>query len=137
MSEEPKAVDLGNQAEVAAALSGTEVPKDDLFNDPDTVPVSDWVKFENPGDMVQGRLFEEPQYNVEGKFGSQNVYTLETADGAIRMVGLNPASHVRAVRQLKQASVGDIVAIKFTEWYDSGKGNPGKSYDVRIRAVNK
>ncbi len=109
---------------------------DDLFADDTTVPKSDWYKFTEPGQMVQGTLLEDPQYNVVNKLGVQNIYTLELEDGSVTMVALNPKSHVRACRQLKQAEVGDKVAIKFTEWYDSGKGNPGKSFDVRIRHMH-
>ena len=67
----------------------------------------------------------------------QNVYTLETAEGDIVMVGLNPKSHVRATRQMKQADVGAIVAFKFESEYDSGKGNPGKNISVRIKHMPK
>lgn len=109
----------------------------DLFNDPNTEPKSDWFKFTTPGDQIQGRLVEEPQYNVPSKFGPQNVYTLETAEGDIVMVGLNPKSHVRATRQLKQADVGDIIALKFESEYDSGKGNPGKNVSVRIKHMHE
>jgi hypothetical protein len=111
-------------------------PSSDLFQDETTIPESDWFKFEKIGDTAQGTLLEEPQYGVPGKFGPQNIYTLETADGRVIMVGLNPASHVRAVRQLKQADVGDMVAMRYTGDYDSGKGNPGKSIDVRIKHVS-
>lgn len=110
---------------------------EDLFTNDEFVPESDWFKFKAIGDTAQGTLLEEPQYNVPGKFGPQNVYTLETADGRVIMVGLNPVSHVRAVRQLKQAEVSDVVAIRYTGDYDSGAGkNPGKSLEVRIKHNN-
>lgn len=118
-------------------MESVNQPPVDIFNDESTVPASDWFKFENPGDAVSGVLLEEPQYNVPGKFGPQNIYTLETAEGRVVMIGLNPKSHVRAVRQLKQAEVGDTVGIKFVDTYDSGKGNPGKNLDVRIRHANQ
>lgn len=108
----------------------------DIFSDDTTVPASDWFKFENPGDAITGVLLEEPQYDVPGKFGPQNVYTLENTEGHVFLIGLNPRSHVRAVRQLKQAEVGDTVGIKFISFYDSGKGNPGKNLEVRIRHAN-
>lgn len=110
---------------------------EDIFLDPSTEPKSDWMKFTTIGDSVQGVLVEEPQYNVPGKFGVQNVYTLETAEGDIVMVGLNPKSHVRATRQLKQADVGDTIALRFESEYDSGKGNPGKNIAVRIKHASK
>lgn len=114
--------------------NNTNAPED-LFQDDSTIPESDWVKFEDIGDMVQGVLLEEPEYDKPGKFGTQNIYTLETAEG-VKMVGLNPKSHIRAVRQLKQAEIGDVVAIKYTGQYDSGKGNPGKQLEVRIKHMN-
>jgi len=111
--------------------------KDDLFTMEDTLPEEDWVKWDVIGKTEQGILVDEPQYNVVGKFGLQNIYTIETAEGKIKMIGLNPKTHVRAVRQLKQAEVGDVIAIRYESDYDSGKGNPGKNIVVRIKHLPK
>lgn len=109
----------------------------DIFQDESAIPESNWMKFEKVGDSIQGILVEEPQYNQPSRFGIQNVYTLETPDGRIVMVGLKPDSHKRAVKQLKLAEVGNEVGFKFTGFYDTEKGNPGKNIDVRIRDLSK
>jgi len=107
----------------------------DLFTDATTKPESNWAKFEKVGDGYQGTLIEEPQYNVQGKFGLQNIYVIETADGNVINIGLKPTSK-RAVMQLKQAEVGDVIAIRFVAEIDTGKVNPAKSLEVRIRHVD-
>jgi hypothetical protein len=105
---------------------------DDIFLDESTIPQSNFMKFTKIGDSIQGVLVEV-QENVESKFGAQTLYTLETDKNEIVIVGLKPSSHVRTVRQMKSASIGDIVAFKYTADYDSGKGNPGKSIECRIK----
>lgn len=109
--------------------------EEDLFNDPTTEPKSDWMKFVNVGDSVQGVLLEKPQ-EMQSKLGPQVVYTLETTDRGVVMVGLKQTSHVRAIRQLKQAEIGDIIAFKFAGTYKTDKGNDGKSIAVRIKSRN-
>ncbi|MCK9369495.1 hypothetical protein M0R04_06145 [Candidatus Dojkabacteria bacterium] len=106
--------------------------EEDLFLDPSTEPKSNWFKFTTVGDQVQGILVEEPQYNIPSKFGPQNIYTFQVGEDIV-MVGLNPKTNVKAVRELKQADVGDSVAIKLTAFVDTGKLNPAKQLEVRIK----
>ena len=109
----------------------------DLFNDPEAIPQTEWAKFTQIGDSLQGILVEQPNSGVSAKFGTPQItYTLQTKEGDIVMFGLNPATNVRAVRQLKQAEVGDEVGIKLASFYESGKGNPGKNFDIRVRHAN-
>src|SRR6186997_453760 len=105
---------------------------DDLFLDDSTKPESNWFTFEKVGDAIQGVLVMEP-YEVETKFGPQTVYVIQKADGKEFNVGLKNTSHKMNIQQLKSASVGDILAFKFAKEVDTGKVNPAKSIEVRIR----
>lgn len=109
---------------------------EDLFQDPTTVPQSAWFKFTNIGDSVQGTLLEPP-HDKEGAFGLQRVYVVETAGGDEVMVALKHTSNKRQIQQLRKAEVGDIVGFKYTGDFDSGKGNPAKTIEVRHRAVSQ
>jgi hypothetical protein len=110
-------------------------PPDNLFEDSSTIPESNWFKFETIGDNVQGILAME-QYSSEGKFGTQQVYVLTKADGTEVNVALKHSSNKRAVQQLKSAEVGDILAFKYTEDIDTGKGFPAKAIEVRVRHMH-
>ncbi len=108
---------------------------EEMFNDPNTAPDTGWFKFEKPGDAIAGPLVMEP-YDQDGNFGMQKVYVINTKDGDVN-VSLKATSNKRQIRQLAGAEVGDVLAFRFADWYDSGKGNPGKSIEVRIRKMNK
>jgi hypothetical protein len=48
-------------------------------------------------------------------------------------VALKHTTHQMQVRQLKSAVPGDVIAFRLRELVDTGKGNPAKSIEVRIR----
>lgn len=122
-------------------VGGQEVPKDmiatdaDLFLDDTTKPESAWFKFENVGDSVQGVL--KDRFEKEGNYGMQTIYVVEKADGMEVNVALKNTTHAVQIRQLKSADLGDLVAFKFAKVVDTGKGNPAKSIEVRIRHLSK
>jgi hypothetical protein len=117
----------------------TEENKDviaDLFADDSTKPESNWFAFEKVGDSIQGELVMEP-YDNETKFGEQRVYTLKRADGQEFNVALKHTTHKMNIQQLKSAAVGDLLAFRLKELVDTGKVNPAKSIEVRIKHMNK
>lgn len=103
----------------------------DLFLDDSTKPESNWFKFEKVGDSVQGVLAMEP-FETEGKFGKQMVYNLQRPDGEEVNVSLKETQKV-LIRQLKSAEVGDIIAFRYVGNIDTGKINPAKKIEVRIK----
>lgn len=109
---------------------------DDLFTDDSTKPQSAWFNFEKVGDSIQGVLVMEP-FEKEGNFGTQTIYTVQTASGEEFNVALKNTTHRMNIMQLKKAEVGDIVAFRLKELVDTGKGNPAKSIEVRIRHMMK
>jgi hypothetical protein len=109
---------------------------DDIFTDDSTLPESNWFTFKEVGDNIIGKLVMEP-FDKEGNFGKQRVYVLQTKDGKEFNIGLKYGSNEMNIRQLKSAEIGDIIAIKFKGEVDTGKGNPAKSLEVRIRHIKK
>src|SRR3990167_2969629 len=107
----------------------------DIFSDDTTIPQSNWFKFEKVGDSVQGELVEV--FEQEGKFGGQHVYVVRLADGSEINVALKDTTHRIQIQQLKSAENGDVVGFKFREEVDTGKVNPAKSIEVRIRHIEK
>ena len=107
----------------------------DIFSDDTTIPQSNWFKFEKVGDSVQGELVEV--FEQEGKFGGQHVYVVRLADGSEINVALKDTTHRIQIQQLKSAENGDVVGFKFREEVDTGKVNPAKSIEVRIRHIAK
>jgi len=106
---------------------------DDLFQDDTTIPESAWFQFENVGDAIQGELTMEP-YDKESNFGTQKIYVVKrTSDGKEFNVALKHTTHALNIRQLAGIQVGDLVAFRFKEIVDTGKGNPCKSIEVRLR----
>lgn len=108
---------------------------DDLFLDESTKPESAWFKFDKVGDSIQGILVQEP-YVKEGDFGAQTIYVIQKADGSEFNVPLKNTTHAVQVRQLKTARVGDLIAFKLSQLVDTGKINPAKSIEVRIRHLS-
>ena len=104
---------------------------DDLFEDDSTKPESNWFAFEKVGDSIQGVLSMEP-YENESKFGTQTIYVVQK-DGKDYNVALKNTTHKMNILQLKSAEVGDTVAFRFKEEVDTGKMNPAKSIEVRVR----
>ena len=104
---------------------------DDLFLDDSTKPESNWFEFNAVGDSIQGTLVMDP-YEKEGKFGTQTIYVVQK-DGKDYNVALKNTTHKMNILQLKSAEVGDTVAFRFKEEVDTGKVNPAKSIEVRIR----
>ena len=104
---------------------------DDLFEDDSTKPESNWFEFSNVGDGIQGTLVMDP-YEKEGKFGAQTIYVINK-DGKDYNVALKNTTHKMNILQLKSAQVGDTVAFRLKEFVDTGKVNPAKSIEVRIR----
>lgn len=128
--KEDKGIDITNQAEMQQAMG------DDLFKDDSTVPTSNWFDFKNVGDNIQGVLIMEP-YEKEGNYGTQTIYVVQTASGDEFNVALKNTTHRMNIQQLKKADVGDVVAFRLKELVDTGKGNPAKSIEVRIRHMMK
>ena len=126
-------------------LLGMELPEekvtsdvnaaDDLFADDSTKPESNWFKFENVGDAIQGELVMEP-WEKEGQYGTQTIYTVRTKEDKEYNVALKNTTHAQNIRQLKPVKVGDIVAFRLEDLVDTGKGNKAKSLAVRFRSVN-
>lgn len=125
--EEEKGVDIGDAKAVAQAAG----QPDNLFDDDSTKPESNWFQFEKVGDYIQGVLVMEP-FQSESKFGPQMVYVIQKADQTEFNVGIKLTNKF-VIQQLKGASVGDEVAIRFEKEVDTGKVNPAKSLAVRIR----
>lgn len=104
---------------------------EDLFEDDSTKPESNWFEFNEVGDSIQGILVMEA-YEKEGKFGTQTIYVVQK-EGKDYNVALKNTTHKMNILQLKSAEVGDTVAFRFEEEVDTGKMNPAKSIEVRIR----
>ena len=115
-------------------MSSNEVTYN-VFEDESTVPQSNWFKFEEVGDSIQGELVEV--FAQEGKFGAQHVYIVKKADGEEVNVALKDTTHKIAIQQLKSAEPGDVVGFKLKELVDTGKVNPAKSIEVRVRHTPK
>ena len=110
---------------------------EDLFQDDSTKPESNFFEFEKVGDAIQGELVMEP-YDKEGKFGMQKIYVIKrSSDGKEFNVALKHTTHKMNLLQLKSAAVGDTIAFRLKELVDTGKVNPAKSIEVRIRHNNK
>jgi len=110
-------------------------PVADMFNDDSTKPESNWFAFEKVGDSVGGEFVES--YEKDGKFGMQTIYVVRKADGENVNVALKNTTHKMNIQQLKSAEPGDMVAFRLKEFVDTGKVNPAKSIEVRIRHVAK
>jgi len=108
------------------------MPEDDIFKDDSTIPESNWFKFVTIGDSIQGILVEEPR-DQEGKFGMQKIYTIQKPDGQEFMVSLKHTSNKRQIQQLSRVQIGDVLGFRYAGDYDTKKGNPGKSIEVRIK----
>ena len=114
-----------------------------LWEDESTIPQSNWFTFEKIGDFVQGELLEV--YDRESKFGMQKVFCVkvqatsnkEIKEGDEVNVSLKHTTHKMNILQLKGAEVGDVVGFKLKELVDTGKVNPAKSLEVRLRHTNK
>jgi len=112
----------------------------DIFEDDSTKPTSSWFAFDSVGDSISGVLAFEPE-KKEGKFGDQMVYVLnmETSTnpaykkGDEVVVALKMTTHKAQIQQLRSADVGDSVGFRFKDLVDTGKVNPAKSIEVRIR----
>ena len=116
----------------------------DLFKDDSTIPVSNWFNFEKVGDFIQGELVDVP-FEKEGKFGGQTIYAIkvQTVSGELYREGdennvpLKHTIHKMNIQQLKRDEDEDIVGFRLKELVDTGKGNPAKSIEVRLRKVEK
>lgn len=104
---------------------------DDLWGDETTKPESNWFEFSEVGDGIGGELIES--FDKEGKFGMQTIYVVKTKDGKEVNVALKHSTHKMQIQQLRRAEAGDIIGFKLREFVDTGKGNPAKSIEVRIR----
>lgn len=114
-----------------------------LWEDESTIPLSNWFSFDKVGDFVQGELIDF--FDKESKFGSQKVYCVKVQatsndnfkEGDEVNVPLKHTTHKLNIQQLKGAEIGDIVGFKLKELVDTGKVNPAKSIEVRLRHVEK
>lgn len=109
---------------------------DGIWDDESAVPESSWFNFEKVGNSVVGELLLPP-FEKEGNFGVQTIYTIRTKENKEFNVALKNTTHALNIRQLKGAEVGDIIAFRYKESVDTGKGNPAKSMEVRIRPKSK
>lgn len=109
---------------------------DDLFQDDSTIPESNWFKFDEIGKSIQGVLVMTP-YDQEAKLsGMQRVFVIQKPDGTEYNVALKHTSNKRQIQQLRSAEVNDILAFKYTGDFDTGKGNPAKTIEVRLRKMS-
>jgi len=104
---------------------------DDVWDDDSTKPQSNWFAFEKVGDNVSGIFIE--MFEKEGSFGPQHVYVLKLKNGEETNVALKDTTHKVQIGQLKRALIGDVIAFRFKELVDTGKGNKAKSIEIRIR----
>lgn len=109
---------------------------DGIWGDDSTIPESNWFEFNKVGDAVAGELLQEP-FDKPGKFGLQKIYVLRDSKGKEWNVSLKAATQKLQIQQLRSADVGDIIAFRFNKEVDTGKVNPAKSIEVRIRHANK
>lgn len=103
----------------------------DLWEDETTKPQSNWFEFEKVGDTINGELVEF--LDKEGKFGLQRIYIIRGEDGEDINVALKHTTHKLQIQQLKRAEPGDVIGFRFAKEVDTGKSNPAKSIEVRIR----
>lgn len=109
---------------------------EDLFADDTTIPESNWFKFATIGDAIQGVLVMEP-FDQDSKLGGmQKVFVIQTPEGKEYNVALKHTSNKRQIQQLRGAEVNDILAFKYVADFDSGKGNPAKTIEVRLRKIS-
>ena len=104
---------------------------DDVWEDDTTKPKSNWFEFGKVGDSISGALVES--FDKEGNFGLQRIYVVKAKNNEEYNVALKHTTHKVQIQQLKKAEIGDIVAFRLKELVDTGKGNPAKSIEVRIR----
>ena len=107
----------------------------DIWADDSTIPESNWFEFNNVGDAINGELVES--FDKEGKFGMQRIYVVRRQDGEEFNVSLKHTTHKMQIQQLKRAEPGDVVGFRLKELVDTGKVNPAKSIEVRIRHTEK
>ena len=115
---------------------------DNFFSD-ENVPESNWMTFNNVGDIAKWTLVEVINKPAEGNFPAQTVYKLTNASrGSATIVAdkvtnpeleecgnLNLASSKSFVNdRLKWAKVGDVIGMAFikeipaaTKWYAAAK----------------
>jgi len=109
--------------------------EEDLFKDDSTKVESGWMKWEKPGDTVQGVLVMEP-FDKDGDLGKQRIYVLQKANGEEVNVGFNIEKKGFLIRQLSRARVGDIIAMRYTGNVEvPGKPQPAKNIEIRIRSM--
>ena len=105
----------------------------DFFNE-DNEAKSNWFKFEKVGDSVKGTLLSTNVKPARDMFPEQEVYELQTEDGAVVNVA-SSKSYVRGC--MKRAKVGQIVGFKYDSDYQTeankAKGMaPAKTIKVYI-----
>lgn len=105
---------------------------DDLFQDDSTIPESNWFNFVEIGDNIQGELMMDP-YDNETKFGMQKIYVVKTKEGKEYNVALKHTTHKYSIQQLRDATVGDLVAFRLKDLIKTDYGNPAKAIEVRLK----
>lgn len=86
-----------------------------------------FMKFDKVGDKVEGIIRDVFYKPAEGIYREQRGFTLETADGSLKNVGIKRDPYF-AIRPTDNARLGDLLKIELVELRKNTKGNPTKIY---------
>jgi hypothetical protein len=100
-----------------------------IWDDPDLKPSNDFIKFEQPGDMVVGRVTSIRKHTfADGKVCPQIV--LGTADGERTMtVG---QQQLLALLAAAKPNIGDVISVTFSRIERRAGGKTLKHFDVKV-----
>jgi hypothetical protein len=102
-----------------------------IWDDPELKINSDYIKFENPGDIASGTIVAIRAH----KFDDGNVVPqiiLNTADGEKTVTA--GQMQLKAMLAEKRPNVGDQITITFTEVEKRSGGKTLKKFDVQVGA---
>lgn len=89
---------------------------------------SDFFRFENPGDILVGKLVEKSEITIRGKPGKK--YKVENDSGTI--IAFNGGTKIDDV--LEMLPLGIMVRIEFTGYSEkTASGNRMKNFDIRSK----
>lgn len=102
-----------------------------IWDEPGMKVGGDYIKFENVGDTVTGKITNIGAHRWEDGSVSPQV-TLETQDGEKTIT----AGQIRLKAALaeKRPNVGDVITITFTEIEKRAGGKTLKHFDVKVAA---
>jgi hypothetical protein len=111
-----------------------ENPEANLFDDETTKVKSNWFKFENVGDRVQGTVTDVFTKEGEGAYPAQRVFTLRQSNGDETNVGLR-ATNEYLMQRTKNVRKGDLVGFEFAKEVPASKPGyaPAKSIEPRVK----